>query len=93
MTPPHPGKQAVHRWLDDPPLISTGWSPKHGVALLEDGGYRLNGQWELASGSMNCSWDILNVPVLGEDELTQWLEEYTLGELWEKNIIGGRPGR
>ena len=26
-------------------------------------------------------------------ELKQWLEEYTLGELWEKNIIGGRPGR
>lgn len=23
--------------------------------------------------------------------LTQWLEEYTIAELWEKNIIGGRP--
>jgi predicted ATPase len=22
-----------------------------------------------------------------------WLEEYSLGELWEKNILGGRPGR
>lgn len=27
------------------------------------------------------------------EDLAQWLEEYTLGELWEKNILGGRPGR
>lgn len=26
-------------------------------------------------------------------ELTDWLEEYGLGELWEKNLIGGRPSR
>ena len=25
------------------------------------------------------------------DELENWLNEYTLGELWEKNIFGGRP--
>lgn len=24
--------------------------------------------------------------------LAQWLEEYSVGELWEKNLIGGRPG-
>jgi predicted ATPase len=24
--------------------------------------------------------------------LSEWLEEYTLGELWQKNILGGRPG-
>ncbi len=24
-------------------------------------------------------------------ELDSWLEEYTLSELWEKNVIGGRP--
>jgi len=24
-------------------------------------------------------------------ELSSWLEEYTLGELWEKNVLGGRP--
>ena len=27
-----------------------------------------------------------------EGSLREWLEEYTLGELWEKNVIGGRPG-
>lgn len=25
--------------------------------------------------------------------LLQWLEEYSLGQLWEKNELGGRPGR
>lgn len=28
---------------------------------------------------------------LDEDDFSQWLEEYSVGELWEKNIIGGRP--
>ena len=28
-----------------------------------------------------------------EGELNEWLKEYTLGEVWEKNIVGGRPGR
>lgn len=26
-----------------------------------------------------------------EDDFTTWLEEYSVGELWEKNILGGRP--
>ncbi|MBL0107432.1 MAG: AAA family ATPase [Ignavibacteria bacterium] len=25
------------------------------------------------------------------DTLSDWLEEYTLGEIWDKNLIGGRP--
>ena len=28
---------------------------------------------------------------LDEKELEVWLESYSLGELWEKNLIGGRP--
>ncbi len=28
---------------------------------------------------------------LDPKRLSQWLDEYTLGELWEKNEIGGRP--
>lgn len=28
---------------------------------------------------------------LGEDEFQSWLEDYSVGELWEKNILGGRP--
>ena len=28
---------------------------------------------------------------LEESELSSWLNEYSLGEIWEKNIIGGRP--
>jgi predicted ATPase len=30
---------------------------------------------------------------LNTGELTSWLEDYTLGELWLKNVIGGRPAR
>lgn len=28
---------------------------------------------------------------LGEDEITAWIDNYSVGELWEKNIIGGTP--
>jgi predicted ATPase len=30
---------------------------------------------------------------LDPQRLSAWLEEYTLGELWEKNVLGGRPSR
>lgn len=26
------------------------------------------------------------------DEVSSWLEDYALGDLWEKNVLGGRPG-
>lgn len=26
-----------------------------------------------------------------EDDFKNWLEDYTVGELWEKNVLGGRP--
>lgn len=25
-------------------------------------------------------------------EIESWLDDYALGELWEKNVLGGRPG-
>jgi predicted ATPase len=28
---------------------------------------------------------------LSSGDLSDWLEDYTLGELWEKNVFGGRP--
>ncbi len=28
---------------------------------------------------------------LSKDELSSWLEDYGLGDMWEKNVIGGRP--
>lgn len=28
---------------------------------------------------------------IGGDELSTWLDEYKLGELWQKNVLGGRP--
>lgn len=28
---------------------------------------------------------------LNSDDLEDWLEDYSIGELWEKNLLGGRP--
>ncbi|MDR2446201.1 MAG: AAA family ATPase [Treponema sp.] len=28
---------------------------------------------------------------LDESELSQWLDEYSLSQLWEKNVLGGQP--
>jgi len=28
---------------------------------------------------------------LNRDELSSWAQEYTLSELWDKNVIGGQP--
>ena len=28
---------------------------------------------------------------LEDEKLTEWLTEYTLGELWDKNVLGGKP--
>lgn len=30
---------------------------------------------------------------VNRNSLETWLEEYTLGDIWEKNIIGGRPSK
>ena len=30
---------------------------------------------------------------LESSNLESWLESYSLGQLWEKNVLGGRPGR
>lgn len=30
---------------------------------------------------------------LDESEFESWLEDYSVGELWEKNILGGRPSK
>jgi predicted ATPase len=30
---------------------------------------------------------------LDSEEMTSWLEDYGLGDLWEKNLLGGRPAR
>ena len=30
---------------------------------------------------------------LDSNDLSEWLQEYSLGELWQKNVLGGRPQR
>jgi predicted ATPase len=29
---------------------------------------------------------------LSQEEVDSWMDDYALGELWEKNVLGGRPG-
>jgi predicted ATPase len=39
-------------------------------------------------------WDERNRSLLkrlDEQQLSEWLKKYTLSELWEKNVIGGKP--
>jgi len=36
---------------------------------------------------------ISSIRRLSSDEISGWLEDYSLGDLWEKNLIGGRPAR
>jgi len=28
---------------------------------------------------------------LAAEDLSEWLQEYSLGDLWQKNVLGGRP--
>jgi hypothetical protein len=30
---------------------------------------------------------------LDPEELKEWLEDYNLGDLWKRNVLGGRPTR
>lgn len=30
---------------------------------------------------------------LDKTDFASWLEDYTVGELWQKNILGGRPSQ
>ena len=38
--------------------------------------------------SNNCCSEFKS---LDEEKLTEWLERYSMSELWEKNVIGGQP--
>jgi predicted ATPase len=31
--------------------------------------------------------------LVDQESLTEWLKAYSLGDLWEKNVLGGRPSR
>src|SRR5262249_32974514 len=39
----------------------------------------------------NCRSGASGFRRLSSEELAAWREEYTLGEIWEKNVVGGGP--
>ncbi len=39
----------------------------------------------------NLERDCSEYQILEEKKLTDWLERYSLSELWEKNVLGGQP--
>lgn len=53
--------------------------------------YMMSGSLQRYINENGKSQIFLLVKKLDEKALKEWLEEYTLSELWEKNVIGGRP--
>jgi len=39
----------------------------------------------------NSEKDFSEYKVLEEERLQEWLDRYSLSELWEKNVLGGQP--
>jgi alkylation response protein AidB-like acyl-CoA dehydrogenase len=65
MLPP-PGAREV---FGDPSTISAGnFRPDKGVAHEVEGGYRVSGRWELASGSSHAGWYIAGAMVMRDGE-------------------------
>ncbi len=58
-------------------IASTGWSPKRGAARPVDGGYLLDGHWELASGSWNCDLDLTRVRCRPSQAVSHSTDAYT----------------
>ncbi|MBP5787599.1 MAG: AAA family ATPase [Kiritimatiellae bacterium] len=46
---------------------------------------------EIRVVEMNPDSGASQIRALSESALSEWLKEYSPSELWEKNLIGGRP--
>lgn len=51
---------------DDDTWMASPYAPQ-GIAVPEDGGYRLNGRWQFSSGTDFCQWVILGAMLGGDD--------------------------
>ncbi len=93
---------AVHNWQisvfgeqaqqdvwgeDNTVLISSSYAPK-GIAVPEEGGYRVSGEWDWSSGSDHCNWffggAVLD-PSLGFESFVTLLiprEDYEIVDNW-----------
>lgn len=57
-------------YIDGPDAMARGAFAPKGVAVPEDGGYRVNGRWPLASGSYPHQWVMGNCIVLKDGQPT-----------------------
>ena len=65
MLPPEGAREI----FGDPATISAGnFRPDKGVARSVDGGYRVSGRWELASGSSHAGWYIAGAMLVRDGE-------------------------
>jgi len=89
--------------IDEPELGLHPYATVVLAGLLEKAACHCQVVIATQSVSLLDQFDAENVIVVDRDErkstfkrleernLKEWLEEYTLGELWEKNVIGGGP--
>lgn len=91
--------------LDEPELGLHPYAISQLAAMIKDASIHAQVIVATQSKDLVDHFDIENVSVVEMDEKTQsttvshlnqedyklWLEHYTVSELWDKNIIGGRP--
>lgn len=89
--------------LDEPELGLHPAAIKHLAALLKEAAERTQLFVATQSVTLINQLDFLDIFVADrvdgatklrqytEQELSQWVNRYSIGELWEKNLIGGKP--
>ncbi|MCE2391982.1 MAG: acyl-CoA dehydrogenase family protein [Proteobacteria bacterium] len=79
--------------------LATGWPYKHASAVPVDGGFRLEGHWEFASGCHSSEGTIVRAPVVSASPdgkpdfrlfmLFEWLGEYEIVDVWRTGGLQG----
>ena len=81
-------------WLEDPDAVICGSYAPTGKAIAVEGGYRLTGRWEFASGCDNAQWSFCAAMVPGDAEGTPprpafflvSAQDYSIDDTWD--VIG-----
>jgi|GEM_PF-3452467 len=85
-------------WGSDPTaMMSSSFAARQCTIAVEDGGYRVSGQWPYSSGSPHCSWAMVGFvlpPASAEAPPTlRWgilpRAEYSIAEEWDTCALRG----